>query len=93
MPACPAVAACACARPGCGRPRRYPSDTRDEEWTLLAPLLPVPSRQTPAGGHQARLRFRLEHCGTHRDRDCLPSVPAVPALSRATGAAVIPAIG
>ena len=50
MPVCPAVAACACARPGCGRPRRYPSDTSDDEWALLAPLLPVPACRAAAGG-------------------------------------------
>jgi len=50
VPVCPAVRACACARPGCRRPRRYPSDTADAEWALLAPLLPVPACQTTAGG-------------------------------------------
>ena len=50
MPVCPAVPACACARRGCGRPRRYPSDTSDAEWAVLAPLLPVPACQTAAGG-------------------------------------------
>ena len=50
MPVCPAAAACACARAGCARPRRYPSDTSDGEWFLLVPLLPVPACQTPAGG-------------------------------------------
>ena len=46
------MAACACAgRAGGGRPRRYPSDCGDDEWALLAPLLPVPACQTPAGGH------------------------------------------
>jgi len=50
VPVCPAVAACACARPGCGRPRRYPSDTSDDEWALLAPLLPVPACRAAAGG-------------------------------------------
>jgi len=44
------VRACACARPGCGRPRRYPSDTTDGEWALIAPLLPVPACQSRAGG-------------------------------------------
>jgi transposase len=52
VPVCPAVAACACARAGCGRPRRYPSDTSDAEWALLAPLLPVPACQTAAGGRR-----------------------------------------
>jgi transposase len=47
---CPAAPACACARPGCRRPRRYPSDTTHGEWGLLAPLLPVPACQTTAGG-------------------------------------------
>jgi transposase len=48
-----AVAACACARPGpgCARPRRYPSDTSDGEWALLAPLFPIEACQTPSGGH------------------------------------------
>ncbi|WP_211370699.1 transposase [Nonomuraea turkmeniaca] len=32
------------------RPRRYPSDTTDEEWALIQPLLPVPACQTPKGG-------------------------------------------
>jgi transposase len=50
VPVCPAVRACACARPGCGRPRRYPSDTTDGEWALIAPLLPVPACQSRAGG-------------------------------------------
>ena len=50
MPVCPAVAACACSRPGCRRPRRYPSDATDAEWALLGPLLPVPACQTQAGG-------------------------------------------
>jgi transposase len=56
VPVCPAVRACACARPCCRRPRRYPSDTTDGEWALLAPLLPVPACQTPAGGRPE------EHC-------------------------------
>ena len=51
MPVCPAARACACARPSCLRPRRYPSDTTDAEWALLGPLLPVPACQTRAGGH------------------------------------------
>jgi len=50
VPVCPAVRACACARPGCYRPRRYPSDTSDGEWALIAPLLPVPACGTTAGG-------------------------------------------
>ena len=50
MPVCPAMRACACARPGCARSRRYPSDTTNGEWALLAPLLPVPACQTRAGG-------------------------------------------
>lgn len=50
MPVCPAAAACACARPGCARPRRYPSDTADSEWVLVAPLLPVPACRTEQGG-------------------------------------------
>ncbi|MFI6037989.1 transposase [Streptomyces sp. NPDC051315] len=33
-------------------PRRpcYPSDTWDDEWVLIEPLLPVPACETPAGG-------------------------------------------
>jgi len=41
---------CACARSGCHRPRRYPSDTTDAEWALIAPLLPVPACHTEQGG-------------------------------------------
>jgi transposase len=50
VPVCRAGLVCACARPGCRRPRRYPSDTTDGEWALIAPLLPVPACQTTAGG-------------------------------------------
>ena len=50
MPVCRVALTCACARPGCRRPRRYPSDTTDAEWALLAPLLPVPACRTQAGG-------------------------------------------
>jgi len=50
VPVCLAMRACACARPGCHRPRRYPSDTTDGEWALLEPLLPVPACQASAGG-------------------------------------------
>jgi transposase len=50
VPVCPAMRACACGRPGSGRPRRYPSDATDAEWALIAPLLPVPACQTGAGG-------------------------------------------
>ncbi|RBQ11647.1 IS5 family transposase [Spongiactinospora rosea] len=32
------------------RPHRYPSDTSDEEWSLIEPLLPVPACQTRTGG-------------------------------------------
>jgi len=56
VPVCPAVPGCACARPGCRRSRRYPSDTSDGEWVLIAPLLPVPACQTAAGGRPE------EHC-------------------------------
>jgi transposase len=48
VPVCPAVRACACALPGCRR--RYPSDTTDGEWVLIAPLLPVRACQSRAGG-------------------------------------------
>jgi len=50
VPVCPALPVRACACPCCRRPRRYPSDTTDAEWALLAPLLPVPACQTPSGG-------------------------------------------
>jgi transposase len=50
VPVCLAGLACACARPGCARPRRYPSDTTDREWALLTPLLPVPACETRTGG-------------------------------------------
>ena len=50
MPVCLAAAACACSRPGCRRPRRYPSDTTDAEWALLTPLLPAPAWKAGAGG-------------------------------------------
>jgi len=50
VPVCPAALVCACARRGCGRPRRYPSDTSDAEWSLLAPLLPAPAWQSGRGG-------------------------------------------
>jgi len=50
MPVCPAALACACARPGCRRRRRYPSDTADAEWALIAPLLPAPAWQAGRGG-------------------------------------------
>jgi transposase len=50
VPVCPAAPVCACARPGCCRPRRYPSDTTDAEWALTAPLLPLPACQTSTGG-------------------------------------------
>jgi transposase len=33
------------------RRRRYPSDTTDAEWAILAPLLPAPASTTPTGGH------------------------------------------
>jgi transposase len=41
---------CACGRPGCHRPRRYPSDTTDAEWALLSPLLPARAWQAGRGG-------------------------------------------
>jgi transposase len=41
---------CAHARPGCCRPRCYPSDTSDAEWALIAPLLPVPAWQSGRDG-------------------------------------------
>ena len=50
MPVCRVAPVCACARPGCARPRRYPSDTTDAEWVLIAPLLPAPACQASTGG-------------------------------------------
>jgi transposase len=50
VPVCPAAPVCACARPGCRRPRRYPSDTTDAEWALIAPLLPIPAWWAGRGG-------------------------------------------
>jgi transposase len=50
VPVCPVAPVCACARPGCRRPRRYPSDTTDAEWALIAPLLPVPRWRAGRGG-------------------------------------------
>jgi transposase len=50
VPVCRAVPGCACARPCCRRSRRYPSDSTDAEWALIAPLLPVPACQTAGGG-------------------------------------------
>lgn len=32
------------------RGRCYPSDTWDDEWSLIEPLLPVPACDTPTGG-------------------------------------------
>ncbi len=64
MPVCPAAPACACARPGCRRPRRYPSDSTDAEWALLEPLLPVPAWQAGRGGRP----------GTHCRRAVLDAI-------------------
>jgi transposase len=50
VPVCPAAPVCACARPGCRRPRRYPSDASDAEWALIAPLLPAPAWRAGHGG-------------------------------------------
>ncbi len=33
-----------------GRPRRYPSDLRQDQWALIAPLLPVAAADRPGGG-------------------------------------------
>ncbi|WP_435854825.1 hypothetical protein [Streptomyces triculaminicus] len=35
------------------RRRCYPSDTFDDEWALLEPLLPTPACETKAGGRSA----------------------------------------
>jgi hypothetical protein len=32
------------------RPRCYPSDTWDDEWALIEPLLPPPACESPTGG-------------------------------------------
>jgi transposase len=50
VPVCLALPVHACARSCCRRSRRYPSDTTEGEWALIAPLLPVPACQTLAGG-------------------------------------------
>jgi transposase len=43
---------CAC---GCTtRPRRYPTDLTDRQWTLLEPLLPMPACRRPTGGRPER---------------------------------------
>jgi transposase len=47
---CRARPAFACTRQCCRRPRCYPSDTREGEWALLSPLLPVPACQVKTGG-------------------------------------------
>ncbi|WP_194891890.1 IS5 family transposase [Catenulispora pinisilvae] len=39
-----------CVAEAAGRPRRYPSDLRQEQWALIAPLLPVPAADRPGGG-------------------------------------------
>ncbi|WP_052869767.1 IS5 family transposase [Streptomyces niger] len=36
------------------RQRRYPSDTSDAEWLVIAPLLPPPAWTTPRGGRPER---------------------------------------
>lgn len=36
------------------RRRCYPSDTFDDEWALIEPLLPVPACETPRGGRPER---------------------------------------
>jgi transposase len=59
VPVCPAALGCACGRPCCRRSRRYPSDTTDGEWALIAPLLPVPACQTPVGGRPEEHRRRV----------------------------------
>jgi transposase len=59
VPVCPAAPVRACARLCCRRPRRYPSDTTDGEWALIAPLLPVPACQTSRGGRPEQHRRRV----------------------------------
>jgi len=59
VPVCPALPVRACARSCCRRPRRYPSDTTDAEWALIAPLLPVPACQARSGGRPEQHRRRV----------------------------------
>lgn len=48
----PVGVSCEC---GCHtRPRRYPSDTTDAQWKILAELLPPPACQRPRGGRPER---------------------------------------
>src|SRR5690348_14183064 len=48
---CPGVS-CEC---GCAvRLRRYPTDTTDAQWAVLAPLLPTPACQRGSGGRPER---------------------------------------
>ena len=48
---CRAVTAPRLCRCGCVTRRpRYPSDLTDEQWEVIAPLLPVPLWQTSLGG-------------------------------------------
>jgi putative transposase len=37
--------------------KRYPSDLTDEQWTIVAPLLP-PAKQRPRGGHPRTVDMR-----------------------------------
>jgi len=39
-----------CTVEAAGRPRRYPSDLRQSEWSMIAPLLPTPAADRPGGG-------------------------------------------
>ena len=48
--ALPRPGAAPTARPGCRRPRRYPSDASDAGWALISPLLPVPAWRACRGG-------------------------------------------
>jgi transposase len=47
---CPLWGPPASLAPSHQRQRRYPSDTTDQEWALIHPLLPPPACTTPTGG-------------------------------------------
>jgi transposase len=46
LSACPSTCRCGCV----SRPRRYPTDLTDEQWAVLAPLLPAPACRGRRGG-------------------------------------------
>ncbi len=45
------------------RRRCYPSDTWDDEWALIEPLLPVPAWETPADGRPESTRWDCQTSG------------------------------